>query len=239
MTLLISRTEFQAASTSAANATALRPSGSTRETNPAAASALLLDLALPEAQLAGGTRDPDAASIGHVLQALRAWAGPGTPQRFQSGALDNDAHPDRFKDRGAVDPQTEALRRETIAILGRHEDRFMEAVDEEGVKKMIADEKTPPDLTRALKNVLADPEMADALDGARWGDNDDRWGVDDINALQGNRANKQYSVQKAESYQPTYVPSDAARGRCRVRSRPTTPSASSTAIQRISATRWT
>jgi len=108
----------------------------------------------------------------------------------------------------ALDPQVEETRMETIAILGRHEDKFKKAVDEKGIDKMINDKDTPPDLVRALKNLKADPQMMEALDKAKNGKTDHKISAEDINKLQANDANRAFAEKKAESFEQTYIPSD-------------------------------
>jgi type III secretion translocon protein HrpF len=108
----------------------------------------------------------------------------------------------------AVDPAVEQKRMETIAILGRHEGKFKKAVDSNGLDKMLKDEKTPPDLKRAIQDLKADPEMMEALDKAKTGKTDGKISAKDINILQSNAANKAFAEQKAEDFEQTYIPSD-------------------------------
>ncbi|AEG94100.1 HrpF/NolX family T3SS translocon protein [Ramlibacter tataouinensis] len=118
----------------------------------------------------------------------------GCPMLGQQGAL--------------LDPAVEHKRMETIAVLGRHEDKFKKAVDGKGIDKLIEDEKTPPDLVRALKDLKADPQMMEALDKAKTGKTDGKISAKDINILQSNNANKAFAEQKAEDFEETYIPSD-------------------------------
>lgn len=108
-----------------------------------------------------------------------------------------------------VDPAVEQKRMETIAILGRHEGKFKKAVDGEGLDKMLKDDKTPPDLKRAIQDLKADPQMMEALDKAKTGKTDGKISAKDINILQSNSANKAFAEQKAEDFEQTYIPSDS------------------------------
>jgi|GEM_PF-573511 len=108
-----------------------------------------------------------------------------------------------------ADPAVEQKRMETIAILGRHEGKFKKAVDGNGLDKMLKDEKTPPDLKRAIQDLKADPQMMEALDKAKTGKTDGKISAKDINILQSNSANKAFAEQKAEDFEQTYIPSDS------------------------------
>jgi type III secretion translocon protein HrpF len=130
-----------------------------------------------------------------------------------SGAGDEQSEQEALPGQGqarrvSADPAVEQKRMEIIAVLGRHEDKFKKAVDDKGLDKLIADEKTPPDLVRALKDMKADPQMMEALDKAKNGKKDLKFSAEDINALQANSANKAFAEQKAEDFEQTYVPSD-------------------------------
>ncbi|UXH79074.1 HrpF/NolX family T3SS translocon protein [Roseateles amylovorans] len=93
-----------------------------------------------------------------------------------------------------------------MAILGRHEARFKKA-DPEALRAMASDATTPPDLKRALDELLRKPGLQKAV---MPGGTLNAKGINDAQKhMPGQRA---YAEAKAREYTQNYVPSDAPEG---------------------------
>jgi type III secretion translocon protein HrpF len=100
-------------------------------------------------------------------------------------------------------------RKETVAILGRHEEIFEDKPNREDLQAKLDDPNTPPDLKRALKHLLNDGELFGKLDGADDdGNHDGHISKDDLNVVQNEPEQKAYNEKKSEAGTHNYIPSD-------------------------------
>jgi len=103
---------------------------------------------------------------------------------------------------------------EVVTTLGRHEGLFKHAHDSAKLKEISDDPGTPSDAQKAIKALLAKPDLFRELDGAKTEGKkfDGKISADDIRRLQDLPQVRAYADAKAETYTHTYVPSDAKPG---------------------------
>lgn len=107
-----------------------------------------------------------------------------------------------------VSAEQKAARMEALSTLERHEGSFSKhGTKISDMEKMAKDEKTPPDLRKALNTVLSDQGLQDMLDGGKNGKLDHKISSKDIQKLAEDPELKAYNEEKAKGYADNYIPS--------------------------------
>jgi type III secretion translocon protein HrpF len=107
-----------------------------------------------------------------------------------------------------VSAEQKAARMDALSTLERHEGSFSKhGTKISDMEKMAKDEKTPPDLRKALNTVLSDQGLQDMLDGGKNGKLDHKISSKDIQKLAEDPELKAYNEEKAQGYADNYIPS--------------------------------
>ena len=107
-----------------------------------------------------------------------------------------------------VSVEQKAARMDALSTLERHEGAFSKhGTKISDMEKMAKDEKTPPDLRKALNTVLSDQGLQDMLDGGKNGKLDHKISSKDIQKLAEDPELKAYNEEKAKGYAENYIPS--------------------------------
>jgi type III secretion translocon protein HrpF len=101
---------------------------------------------------------------------------------------------------------------ETVATLKRHAGAFGSKPDRAEIEKKANDPDTPPDLRKACKDLLNDPDLYAKLDSAKNGKTDGHISTKDVDVTSGRGEVKEFQDKGAESFTHNYVASDAPAG---------------------------
>jgi len=154
-----------------------------------------------------GDGDDDGESGGaQLLKGMMGAVQQGGAQQAQ--AAQKAAAGSQQQQQQQVSPEQKAARMDALSTLERHEGSFSKhGTKISDMEKMAKDEKTPPDLRKALNTVLSDQGLQDMLDGGKNGKLDHKISSKDIQKLADDPELKAYNEEKAQGYADNYIPS--------------------------------
>jgi type III secretion translocon protein HrpF len=164
---------------------------------------------LPPLSLPGGGDEDGEGGGAQLLKGMIGAVQQGGAQQAQ--AMQKAAaqqQPQQPPAQRPVSAEQKYARMDALSTLERHEGSFSKhGTKISDMEKMAKDEKTPPDLRKALNTVLSDQGLQDMLDGGKNGKLDHKISSKDIQKLAEDPELKAYNEEKAKGYADNYIPS--------------------------------
>jgi type III secretion translocon protein HrpF len=164
---------------------------------------------LPPLSLPGGGDEDGEGGGAQLLKGMIGAVQQGGAQQAQ--AMQKAAAQQQQQQTPAQRPvsaEQKYARMDALSTLERHEGSFSKhGTKISDMEKMAKDEKTPPDLRKALNTVLSDQGLQDMLDGGKNGKLDHKISSKDIQKLAEDPELKAYNEEKAKGYADNYIPS--------------------------------
>ncbi|SHN21843.1 HrpF/NolX family T3SS translocon protein [Rhizobacter sp. OV335] len=166
---------------------------------------------LPPLSLPGGDDEDGEGGGAQLLKGMIGAVQQGGAQQAQARQKAAAQQQPQQQQQQPVSPEQKYARMEALSTLERHEGSFSKhGTKISDMEKMAKDEKTPPDLRKALNTVLSDTgpdNLRDKLDGAKNGKLDHKISSKDIQKLADDPELKAYNEEKAKGYADNYIPS--------------------------------
>jgi type III secretion translocon protein HrpF len=164
---------------------------------------------LPPLSLPGGGDEDGEGGGAQLLKGMIGAVQQGGAQQAQAmqkaAAQQQQQQPPAQR---PVSAEQKYARMDALSTLERHEGSFSKhGTKISDMEKMAKDEKTPPDLRKALNTVLSDQGLQDMLDGGKNGKLDHKISSKDIQKLAEDPELKAYNEEKAKGYADNYIPS--------------------------------